>query len=840
MLSPYRARAARARHLFVASLQDGEFPGGDTGDPLLGDERRRRLGIAALVRQDQAIEERYLFHACACRPTERLWLCWRSSDEEGRPATRSPFVDEVLDLLAPGPDEAEERLKRVHGLDRVVFEPSQAPGPRELSRALAARGPRIGEDLPGPLADPGVLAQLERREQIGPGTIESWIECPYRWFVDHELRPQRLEPEPDQLTTGSIVHKVLERLYSEPPGDDRIPRPGDLARWRRRAASLLDEEAERRGLEPGMPRTRILTARMRAQIERLLDREARGETELRPALLEASFGDDRDGDVPSLGLEGLRIHGQIDRVDVTPDGRFGVVHDYKTGSKAWAAAKLADEGKLQLQLYARALRELWGIEPIGGLYHRLGARGDPRPRGFMATGIEATQALELVGTDRLEPDEVEDLLDAGESRAKESVAAMLGGPDRPGPERRLLPALVPLPADLPARALDRRGGGRGQRRRGRKRSGMSAAARPQRSTRLAGAHSRAAGGDRGALRRRVHGGGGGHRQDQGSGGALLRRRDRGRRRARRDPRFHVHRASGGRAPGADPAPAHRHLARGLRGRRARAREGDRSRRAGGRAGLDHDHARLLPPPARHASGCRSHGPALPRPRRVRGRKARRAGVRGRAGGGRSKPATKAAARFAAGFHPLRLRETVREAHDRLRSQGVDPPRLPDPGPPGSLREGRRARPPSWRGPRPPWPPTASRRCAPCSTPTTATTSGSRRSAPGRTSRTSSCAPWSCCKSPGAVGAAWRERFEHLMVDEFQDTNGVQLALIDALRGPANSAVRGRRRVPVDLPLPSRRPGGVPPAPARGEPGSGGLWRDRSAGTSAPGRRSWRR
>ncbi|MEK6327934.1 MAG: PD-(D/E)XK nuclease family protein [Actinomycetota bacterium] len=427
VLSPYRARAARARHLFVASLQDGEFPGGDTGDPLLGDERRRRLGMAALVRQEEATEERYLFHACACRPTERLWLCWRSSDEEGRPATRSPFVDEVLDLLAPAPDEAEERLKRVHGLDRVVFEPSEAPGARELQRSLAARGPGTGEDLPGPLADPGVLAQLGRRNPVGPGTIEKWIECPYRWFVDHELSPQRLEPQPDHLTAGSIVHQVLERLYSEPPGDDRIPRPQDLAKWRERAVALLAEEAEGKGLEPGLPRTRILTARMWAQIERLLDREARGETELRPALLEASFGDDRDGEVPSLDLDGVGIHGQIDRVDVTPDGRFGVVHDYKTGSTAWAAAKLAEEGKLQLQLYARALRELWEIEPIGGLYHRLGARGDPRPRGFVAAGIEATEALDLVGTDRLEPDEVRELLDAGESRAKESVAAMRAG-----------------------------------------------------------------------------------------------------------------------------------------------------------------------------------------------------------------------------------------------------------------------------------------------------------------------------------------------------------------------------------------------------------------------------
>ena len=427
VLSPYRARAARARHLFIASLQDGEFPGGNTGDPLLGDERRQRLGIAAIGRQEEAIEERYLFHACAGRPTERLWLCWRSSDEEGRPATRSPFVDEVLDLLAPGPGEAEEALKRTVGLDRVVFEPWAAPGTRELARALAAHGPRVSEDLPGPLANPSILSELGERDPVGAGTIEKWIECPYRWFVDHELSPQRLEPQPDHLTAGSIVHEVLERLYSQPPGDAGIPRPADLARWRRRAEELLTEEAERQGLRAGLPRTTILIARMRAQIERLLEREADGETELRPALLEASFGEGADDTKPPLDLDGVRIHGQIDRVDVTADRRSGVVYDYKTGSRAWAAAKLTEEGKLQLQLYARALRDLWGIEPVGGLYYPLGSRDDPRPRGFVATGIEATEVLDLARTDRLEHEDVRETLEAGVTLARERVAAMRAG-----------------------------------------------------------------------------------------------------------------------------------------------------------------------------------------------------------------------------------------------------------------------------------------------------------------------------------------------------------------------------------------------------------------------------
>ncbi len=426
VLSPYRVRAARARHLFCASLQDGEFPGPEVVDPLLGEERRRRLGIGALTRTDPALEERYLFHACVARPTERLWLSWRSSDEEGRPAARSPFVDDVLDLLAPNAEGAEERLKQVHGLDRVVFMPEDAPSHRALDRALAAVGPRSDPVLPGPLVSAAVLRELAERNPVGAGTIEKWIECPYRWFVDHELKPQRLDPQPEALTTGSIVHEVLERLYRDPPGDDRIPRLGDLERWRSRARELLTEAAEQRGLTADRPLAGVALARMRAQIDRLLERESRSETELRPFLLEASFGDGEDAVRPPLRLGDLELHGTIDRVDVTPDERFGVVYDYKTSSKVTSGAKLAEEGKLQLQLYARAIRDQWGIEPLGGLYYQLGGSKDPKPRGFVAAG-DATEGLDLKGPDFVNPENVAETVETGVETARERAAAMRRG-----------------------------------------------------------------------------------------------------------------------------------------------------------------------------------------------------------------------------------------------------------------------------------------------------------------------------------------------------------------------------------------------------------------------------
>ena len=101
-----------------------------------------------------------------------------------------------------------------------------------------------------------------------------------------------------------------------------------------------------------------------------------------------------------------------------------------------------------------------------------------------------------------------------------------------------------------------------------------------------------------------------------------------------------------------------------------------------------------------------------------------------------------AARFVAAFWLPRLRDLVVGVHEQLRSQGVDPPRLPDPGPPvRSVKEKDETR-SSLRSksgaPLRAWP--HSPRCSPRTT--TAVTESSRRSARAPTSRISSSVPWS--------------------------------------------------------------------------------------------------
>jgi ATP-dependent helicase/DNAse subunit B len=245
--------------------------------------------------------------------------------------------------------------------------------------------------------------------------------------VNHELAPQRIEPEPESLAEGSVMHRVLERLYKEPPGGERRPRVETIGAWVDCGNELVAEAVREQGLSEHDPVDRASRRRAQRLLEAFLRREAASDSPLEPTLLEASFGVGEEPEHEALDLGGWGLHGFIDRIDASPAG--GVVYDYKVTRETTPHAKFVAEGKLQLPLYMLAARELWGIEPLAGLYQPLRPTKDPRPRGLARADQRdgALASFDLVDTDWLEPEEFEQLLAETRTRATAIVERMRRG-----------------------------------------------------------------------------------------------------------------------------------------------------------------------------------------------------------------------------------------------------------------------------------------------------------------------------------------------------------------------------------------------------------------------------
>jgi RecB family exonuclease len=70
----------------------------------------------------------------------------------------------------------------------------------------------------------------------------------------------------------------------------------------------------------------------------------------------------------------MYLSGKIDRIDIDPFSARGIVQDYKSGKGAHSAREIDRELRLQIPLYILALRDLVGVEPLGGVYRALAGR----------------------------------------------------------------------------------------------------------------------------------------------------------------------------------------------------------------------------------------------------------------------------------------------------------------------------------------------------------------------------------------------------------------------------------------------------------------------------------
>jgi ATP-dependent helicase/DNAse subunit B len=414
VVSLLRARTRRFDAVFVLGLDEGSLPRRGAGSPFLDDEARRGLDErgARLVRPDPVAHDRYLFYTACTRASQRLYLVREAADDDGSPREASPFWHDVEALFDR---EDVRRWTRRRPLSALTWPLEEAPTERERLRALAelaaedagaadaiarANGwerrlerARKAFDRPTRLTHPLVREQLGSRTSFAVTELERFADCSSAWFVDRLLSPKTIDAEPDALQRGIVAHNALYRFFSRIPAELGVEKlePQHVEAATGLMRRCLDESLAGVRMDLTEMQERELDQTLWRDLAAVVEEECESQLPLVPRRFEVSFGSERAAPELQRGLElapGLTLSGKIDRIDVDPFGARGIVQDYKSGKSAYSARRIESELRLQIPLYMLVLRDLVGLEPLGGLYRPLaGAR---RPRGLVRGSEEET------------------------------------------------------------------------------------------------------------------------------------------------------------------------------------------------------------------------------------------------------------------------------------------------------------------------------------------------------------------------------------------------------------------------------------------------------------------
>ena len=454
-----RARTRRYEIVFVLGLEEGTLPRRGESSPFLDEEEAReldsRLRHSRLAKPDPVERDRYLFYTACTRATRRLYLVREAANDEGGPREPSPFWDEVRDLFAE--DEVRRATTR-RPLSALTWPVEQAPTDRERLRALASLVPADEEaarslaqangwerqldralgafERPTRLSHPLVVEELRAKTSFGVTELETFADCSSIWFVDRLVGPRTIDQVVDPRLRGQVAHSALhkffvgipKRLGVEKLGPEQLDEALELLRecLSEAMAGVRMEltDLQRRELEQGLLR----------DLEAFLRDEAASELQLVPRRFEVSFGSERSPQELQRGLDlgTFTLSGKIDRIDLDPFSARGIVQDYKSGKTAHSAAQIESELKLQIPLYMLVLRDLVGVEPLGGIYRALSGKRDAR--GLLRADAKEDGVPGFSRNDYLDEEAFWGQVERAEELARGFVERIRGGDVRHDPK----------------------------------------------------------------------------------------------------------------------------------------------------------------------------------------------------------------------------------------------------------------------------------------------------------------------------------------------------------------------------------------------------------------------
>lgn len=271
---------------------------------------------------------------------------------------------------------------------------------------------------------------------LSASQIETYLECPYKWFTQRRIRVSQIDAEFSPMQMGTFIHRVLELTHSTLLAEslgcsvDEIGEkvknrlidnlPGSYITFDSLShaqevldgcfAQVIDEQYKninRASMNEFIPHTiqeKQQIEDLKLSLKKLLKFEAGHFIGYQPRFFELKFG--RNATV--VEYAGAQFTGSIDRVDVNAHGQALII-DYKhkasSGLESYSAKlKIDDEVSkdvlprhVQSVIYAQIMRKQlteFHLRPVGAIY--LGTKEQKGKNVFALAGIATEAATEHI------------------------------------------------------------------------------------------------------------------------------------------------------------------------------------------------------------------------------------------------------------------------------------------------------------------------------------------------------------------------------------------------------------------------------------------------------------
>lgn len=383
-----RTRSHKIKVAFIIGVNDGVFPTINKSEGFLNDLDREELKLLgkeiAKGTLDLLYEDQFNIYKALTTPEKSLYLLYASTDKDGKALRPSILISRIKKIFPKIQEQSDYMIEDIEITSKeATFQDllktiqkgevnneelneiySWYKNDKNWSKKLEKLLPALEySNIPEKISKENIENLYGKKLKTSISKLETYKRCPFSFHLKYGLKLKEQQKfEVRTIDTGNFMHEVVEEFFKKT--DDIHSVEHDYI------AKLVDQIIEEKLMLKSYrifttsPKFIILTSRLKKLITKSIEYIVyqMQNSDFQVLSNELEF---------TKVIDNTEITGKIDRVDISKDGRYIRIIDYKSSSKSIDLNNVLAGIQIQLLTYMDIISEKQNKLPAGVLYFNL-------------------------------------------------------------------------------------------------------------------------------------------------------------------------------------------------------------------------------------------------------------------------------------------------------------------------------------------------------------------------------------------------------------------------------------------------------------------------------------